>query len=205
MTGLGSRCRAHFNAGEAEQARALYPAWAEIVRRSIGSDVVHLWNAMCIERAVFEFADADFLRYLYDFYARYDMYQTYVLGSMDELRGNLALNLGLKPEARRWYERGLEWTRRERAYLDEGLCLQGLGDIALQEGHRAEARKLFSEAAGIFEKYGAVLYLKRASTRLAVLGGATSQATVPAYPSGRWRCCACWPRARAISRSPTSW
>jgi DNA-binding CsgD family transcriptional regulator len=184
MTTIGSTCRVLLNAGRTSEARALFPAWAEVARRTVGDDVVHLWNAMCAESAALEFADAELLRYLYDHYTGYDAYKTYVLGSMDEMRGCLALKLGLHAEARQWFERGLEWTRHERCVIDEGLCLQGLGDLALQDGRRSEARRLFSEAAAVFEQYGAVLYLNRAAIRLAVLGGAAPPASAAAYPAG---------------------
>jgi DNA-binding CsgD family transcriptional regulator len=184
MTALGSRCRLLYNSGQIEQARRLFPGWAEIARQTASDDVVHFWNAICIEAALVEFADGELLRHFYDLYSRYDHHRTYVLGSLDEFRGNLALKLGLTEDAERWYRLGLEWTQQERCVLDEALCIQGLGDLALHEGRRAEARRLFAQAAEAFETYGAGLYLGRARARLSVLGGASAHPGAQAYPDG---------------------
>jgi DNA-binding CsgD family transcriptional regulator len=181
LTSNGSRCRVFYNAGELKQASQEFAAWALVARESATENVVHLWNAVCIEQALFEFADSDLLHHLYEGYKPLSRYRTNVMGSMDVFLGNLALALGREGEAEEWYRRGLEWTRQERCVLDEALCLQGLAQVALKRGGRSEARRLLSQAVAIFETYGAKLYLDRAMVLLTVLGGG-AQSAEPEYP-----------------------
>jgi DNA-binding NarL/FixJ family response regulator len=68
--------------------------------------------------------------------------------------------------------------------MDEGLCLQGLGDVALRRGRRAEARRLFGEASSRFEATGARLFFGRVEARMAALGGTVVQPAQPVYPDG---------------------
>jgi DNA-binding CsgD family transcriptional regulator len=167
-----------------DNARRAFEAWAPVARAAAADNVVHFWNALCIERALFAFADTQLLTDLYTVYAPMLEQRTYVLGSIDEMRGNMALHLDRPGVAEAWFEQGLQWARRERCEMDEGLCLQGLGEVALRRGQRAEARRLFGEASSHFEATGAKLYLDRVGARLAAVGGAAMQPPAPAYPDG---------------------
>jgi DNA-binding CsgD family transcriptional regulator len=184
LTIQGTRCRVLFDLGEMDGARRAFDAWAPVARAVAGENVVNFWNALCIERALFEFADAPLLTELYAVYAPQADWRTYVLGSLDEMRGNMALQLGRVGEAEAWYEQGMQWARREHCDMDEGLCLQGLGDVALRRGRRAEARRLFGEASSRFEATGARLFFGRVEARMAALGGTVVQPAQPVYPDG---------------------
>ena len=81
------------------------------------------------------------------------------------MRGALALRLGRIDEAETWYGTGLAWAEGERCPIEQGRCLEGLAEVAIRRGQTAEAREHFDRAAALFERHGAVLYLRRVEER----------------------------------------
>ncbi len=66
-------------------------------------------------------------------------------------------------DAERVYREGLDWCERERTPIDAGLCLGGLGGLAMARGETSAAEELLSRARNIFTQHGALLYLPRVS------------------------------------------
>lgn len=66
-------------------------------------------------------------------------------------------------DAERVYREGLAWCERERVPVDAGLCLGGLGGLAMARGETEEAEALLLRARSIFTEHGALLYLPRVS------------------------------------------
>lgn len=89
---------------------------------------------------------------------------------VDACRGALALRLGLADDAQQAFRDGLEWAEREECPVEAGLNLEGLGEVALDRGDRSAAREYFGQAAAVFEKHGASLYLDAVTRRNAALG-----------------------------------
>lgn len=88
---------------------------------------------------------------------------------LDQLRGALALRLGLVDEAAGHYQTGLDWAERERCPIEQGRCLQGLAEIAERRGQHAEAAQLLDRAATIFQQHGVRLYLQQVLTKKQIL------------------------------------
>jgi hypothetical protein len=81
-------------------------------------------------------------------------------GTLDHLRGRLALRLELQlEEAEQHFRAGLEWCERERCPVEAGRNLQGLAEVAERRGDHIEAMEHLDAAGERFAQYGAKLYL----------------------------------------------
>jgi class 3 adenylate cyclase/tetratricopeptide (TPR) repeat protein len=67
---------------------------------------------------------------------------------------------GRVDDAATHYGRAVEVCERAGAWIEAARCRVGLAEIAAMRGDAAAARGLMAEAAGVFEKYGATLYLR---------------------------------------------
>jgi tetratricopeptide (TPR) repeat protein len=115
-----------------------------------------------IDEALVLLEDDRMIRAVYDFYVFYNARTTWLPpGSLDHRRGDLALHLDLLGEAERHYRTGLDWTERQRCFVEAGRCLHGLAKVAERRGDRAEATKLLDHAAGLFKQHGTQLYLDK--------------------------------------------
>jgi DNA-binding CsgD family transcriptional regulator len=102
--------------------------------------------------------------------------------SLDNLRGILALQLGLDPEAEQHFRAGVEICDRERCVLESGRCHLGLAEVAIRRGDRYAARAQLDAAAAAFEACGAHRYLAQVESRRAQLGD--EPVPLRAYPDG---------------------
>lgn len=180
----GTRSRVLLEVGKGQAALDELQVLAASVLESLKGEAhpIIRWNAPYAGRSLVELGDEGLVRAVYDHYRAIPEYRVYFLGSADELRGSLALRLGLVEEAEQWYTRGLDWARQERCPVPEGQCLQGLAEVALRQRRRREALRLLEQAAAIFEGYGVKLYLDQVLARKALLHGSGAAPATPAYP-----------------------
>ena len=93
------------------------------------------------------------------------------LGTLDHLRGRLALRLD-RPfnEAEQHFRTGLEWCERERCPVEAGRNLQGLAEVAERRGDHRAAMHHLDAAGALFAKHGAKLYLDQVLAKKLLLG-----------------------------------
>jgi len=87
----------------------------------------------------------------------------------DWLRGALAVRLGMPEAAKLHFNDGLELCRREKLPFGEGLCLEGLADIAEQRGEHDLAMEHLDTAGDLYSRFGATRYLNRVIARKEIL------------------------------------
>ncbi|MEX2247326.1 MAG: hypothetical protein WEC75_11645 [Dehalococcoidia bacterium] len=163
-----------FAAGQEEAARRELLAWAEVSRQ---------WESFAEEAAapgdcLVALADDRLAAEVRDAFAERDRarklpirYSTLQGRGVDEVRGALALRLGLLDEAGAYFGAGVEWAEREECSVDAGRCVAGLGRVALRRERRDEAREEFGRAAARFEGCGAVYELRRVRREMEDMGG----------------------------------
>jgi tetratricopeptide (TPR) repeat protein len=151
-----------YRAGNVDAARRELETWGEIARRdrSLTEEAPALFE--CIAGAG---GDA-LVRDVYDAYEHgapdrpaAPLYATLQGRSTAPARGALCLRFEKLDQAERAYSDGLAWCERERVPVDAGLCLRGLADVAERRGDVASAHEYASQAAALFERCGAKLYL----------------------------------------------
>jgi len=80
-------------------------------------------------------------------------------GSIDYLRGFLALLVDREDEAEQHFRTGVEFCERERCPIEAGLCHQGLAEVAERRGDLEAAREHLDAAGELFAQWGAKRYL----------------------------------------------
>jgi hypothetical protein len=85
--------------------------------------------------------------------------------SADDLRGRLALRLGLDAEAERHFERGIDWATAAGFGIDVGRCAMGLAEITDKRGDHGRAMQHLDHASQLFARHGASLYLDEVLAR----------------------------------------
>ncbi len=166
----GARARILFNAGRHDDAREELRAWRHALDRvPTGPPVTasHFHAHAEADECLSALAEEDVARAAYDDLVRWSplRFAPYSSRGIDHLRGALALRLDRLDEAEQWYRTGLEWAERERCPVEQGRCLEGLAEVALQRGQHAEAEQFFDRAAVLFEQHGALFYLQRLQAR----------------------------------------
>ncbi|MDA0364773.1 MAG: hypothetical protein O3B31_06445 [Chloroflexi bacterium] len=125
-------------------------------------------EALVLSQALMEFGDEPELR---EIYARLNAHPTHrfgmASGSVDSVRGALALRLGDVDAAQRRFDEGLAWAARPdvRCGLVKRRCHQSLADVAERRGEHVRAMEHLDAAATRFSEYGAKLYIARYSRR----------------------------------------
>jgi tetratricopeptide (TPR) repeat protein len=167
----GARARVYFQAGDLPRARQEFDAWAEVVSAS----GITAMNAGWTGPALAALGDDETVRRTYDLLCSEPWLRATFAQGADELRGTLAMRLGLVDEAEQHFRTGLEWCERERRPVEAGQCHQGLAEVAVRRGETAEAMRHLDQAAELFQQYGAKLYLDQViAKKLELQGGAGS-------------------------------
>jgi hypothetical protein len=157
-------------AGDKAGARSALAEWQGLLRGEQAS-LMTTWNlvASADEAAVKLGTDA-LLREMYARLAKQPLLRTTYLGTLDHLRGRLALRLD-RPldEADEHFRTGLEWCERERCPVEAGRNLQGLAEVAERRGDHPMAMKHLDAAGDLFAQYGAKIYLDEVLSNKSVL------------------------------------
>lgn len=180
LTGIGVLARIEYLRGNTTGARAATERWSysaipSLAARSPYSPHVW-WSAGSVGEALAALGDDASVRAAYEVYAALTELRVTASGSADTFRGQLALRLGLREEARRWLRAGLDWARTDGFPLEEGRALFSLAELALAERRTAEARGLLDEAEAVFQARGVGLYV-----------GAISRLRTQVRPAGESR------------------
>ncbi|MBI5289519.1 MAG: hypothetical protein HY873_11170 [Chloroflexi bacterium] len=153
-----------YRAGLHEPAKGALERWAEIIRP--GGDMNE--EAPALFECIAGLGDDDLVREVCESYEvqkpdqpRIPTFATLQGRACAPSHGALFMRLGRIDDAERVYTEGLAWCERERAPVDAGLCLAGLGDVAAARKDRDAAADFRQRARAAFEQYGASLYLPR--------------------------------------------
>jgi hypothetical protein len=164
----GCRARVRMNAGDEDGARHELSAWiqalADVPPRNF---LPYAW----IDETLPALADEPVVRTSYERLAArpWVRFLSWPAHSIDRIRCALALRLGLLDKAETWYRAGRNWAERERCPVERGRCLQGVAEVAARRGQHAEARRLLDQAAALFQRHGALLYLRQVQEQSARL------------------------------------
>jgi predicted ATPase/DNA-binding CsgD family transcriptional regulator len=175
------RAEAFFLAGDHEAAKVELARMEELVPR------IHVdtWGELLAAPALIALGSDEAIHAMYERYSARPGMRATSTGSVDRIRGQLALRLGLVDEAAEWFRFGLEWCERERCPVEAGLCLLGVANVAEHRGNHAEAITLFDRASALFSQYGAKGYLDRAiAAREALMARGSIRSFRPSYPGG---------------------
>ena len=160
VTVVGSiRANALLLAGRSDEARSEV---AEVIaaRNAIGS--IPATGVMVIVTLLgqcFELTAAADIAWGYDFLNSTPAARMSPQGSIDYLRGFLALLLEREDEAEQHFRTGVEFCERERCPVEAGRCHQGLAEVAERRGDLDAVREHLDAAGELFAQWGAKRYL----------------------------------------------
>jgi class 3 adenylate cyclase len=169
-----NRARVLAAAGKHEAAQAEVEALAGLLVPYPGP-LNSAWAVFTKSDHLREAFGVDALRRLYDDWAHHEDW--HIIGPFWVLEvtwGEVALELGLDKEAEGHFREGLAWSRQERWPVEQGRCLAGLAEVSERRGHAAEALRFLDEAAALFRRHGARLFLDRAIAKKLDLQGVSS-------------------------------
>ena len=157
--------RALFNAGQTEAARQELEVARDLWSRLRESDLTNgpIWMLAELDDALPELLEADELQALYESGAATEiLWDPMLYRSWARLRGSLALALGHLEEAEAGLSRALEWTTRNRLWVEAGRSHHGLAEIAERRGEKDVATHHLDEAIRLYERYGIRHFLDQA-------------------------------------------
>jgi hypothetical protein len=162
-----ARAEAFFLAGDHEAAKVALARMEELVARI--SQTGPRTDGLAAAGALIALGSDDAIRARYESYKASPWMRGSWTGSVDRVRGQLALRLGLVDEAAEWFGLGLEWCERERCPVEAGRCLQGLAEVAERRGDHPAAMALLDRAGALFSQHGAKLYLDQVLAKKEIL------------------------------------
>ena len=126
-----------------------------------------------VGEALAELGDEDLVRTTYDELLEASEARCHAR-SFDQVRGILALRLGLVDEARVHFQAGVDWAAREGVELEGGRCHQGMADALVALGRKGDAFEHLDQAAALFRSRGAARYLSQVIAKKLELQGVGS-------------------------------
>jgi hypothetical protein len=163
-------CATDEEAGFGQELAIRRETFADRFRWQAGFNLQHL---PVIDQALVALGDKETVQTVYRQLQHWSTlrYSPFLAQGADHLRGNLALRLGLTDEAEHHFRTGLVWGEREQVPVEQGRCLQGLAEIAVQRADHATALQFFDRAATLFQRYGLALYLQQVLAKKDLLKG----------------------------------
>ncbi len=163
----GTAARVYHNAGMASEAAAELERWFDDYRFADSFDPGYVLRAILgVSDALVAIGTSEMQAMVYRRLKILGHYRLQGWSGLDHLRVDLARKLGLPGEARDWYDIGLEWSTREGCPVEQGLNLQGLGELEALQGNVPGALALMERAAEYLASADAILYLRPLQIRL---------------------------------------
>ncbi len=163
-------------AGDEAEARGSFEQWWELFRPVDTFNFASVNAAAQAGPALVALADTATLNIVYQRLLdwRRARFAPMPCLSLDALRGDLALALGLEREAGEHFQAGLEICQREQCHVDAGRCHQGLAELAARRGDLGTCMEHLDRAGELFLAHGAKLYLDQVIAKKVDLQGLTS-------------------------------
>ena len=164
----GKRAEVLLLAGDEAGARRAFTEWEQS-----GGGARNLLSRLGVIQAAGQalaaLGSAELVRSVYEELADCAPLRGSWFGSLDLMRGDLALRLDLLDEAEQHLRVGLEWCEQGELHIDEGRCLQGLAEVAERRGEQQQAMKHLDAAGELFSQRGAKLYLDQVLAKKQIL------------------------------------
>ena len=163
---LSARIVAAWLAGDVAIARSELQQLEHLVRED-GVGRLHF----AAGEALIELASDDFAGLLYSSLAHAPEWRLQIGGavSLDWARGALASRLGHINDADQHFRDGIELCERESLPYAEGLCHEGLAELAEREGRHDSAMAELDLAGDLYARFGATRLLDRVIVRKEIL------------------------------------